>query len=427
MAKMFPPSIKGYKPDYYNEIEMYMFLKYILPDDYYVFYNIRVHESKPDFVIVGPELGLIVLEVKAWSLNYISTTNARFFKLKNETSEMNPYEQADKYRQDDIEYVLKMENSLLQTEGIYKGKIKFPRTSGVVFTNIEKSAFLNNEHKDSIDQKHILFKDEIERITDERNTAALIEKLKNMFDNERSFQIEPLSLGDMAKIRKIIYRESGPCNDREVITDENIDDLSPQHNETINTYEISPSSAKLNVKKKNRLGYRDSKKYKIIRKIKIILAYVIVMVFMPYALHKFNDICSKYNFPKVFAGIIENYIEERTEIPIQNQEDKYIESQPIMVFKVGSHPGAKGTYIHIKDSKKYLVSKIFTEGSVIEFYEDKKIIINDVKSDKEEFIVENDVIDLEVGNTYTKIYLNGEECKFAKNFKYDFVNKVIVK
>lgn len=72
------------------------------------------------------------------------------------------------------------------------------------------------------------------------------------------------------------------------------------------------------------------------------------------------------------------------------------------------------------------ISKNFFQGSSIEFYDNKKIIIYDAKSDKKEFDVESDVIDLEVGNAYTKIYLQGEEYKFIKYFKYDFVNKEIV-
>ncbi|WIV11083.1 hypothetical protein [Proteiniborus sp. MB09-C3] len=98
-----------------------------------------------------------------------------------------------------------------------------------------------------------------------------------------------------------------------------------------------------------------------------------------------------------------------------------------MTFKVGSRPGARGTFILIKDGKRYFTRKIYTEGSIIEFYEDKKIIINDVKADIEEFIAENDVIDLEVGNSYTKIYLGGEKYKFVKNFKFDFMNKYIIR
>lgn len=96
-----------------------------------------------------------------------------------------------------------------------------------------------------------------------------------------------------------------------------------------------------------------------------------------------------------------------------------------MTFKVGSHPGSKGTFILIKNGKKHLVNKIFTEGSIIEFYNNKKVVILDSKSDKKEFNIENDIIDLEVGNTYTKIYLQDKEHKYIKDFKYDFVNKVI--
>ncbi|WIV11081.1 nuclease-related domain-containing protein [Proteiniborus sp. MB09-C3] len=423
MAKMFPPSIKGYEEEHYSEIEVYMFLKYMLPDDYYVFWNMRVDNNYPDFIIVEPTLGLLVLEVKDWALETIYSSNAKYFYFKpNNNSKLNPLEQATRYK-NKIENVLKAEENLLQNDGIYKGNLKFCRACGVVFTNIEKLSFLNSSHKDSIDQTLILFKDEIKDIENRKDIGLLRKKFEDMFIPENSFCFEPLFQKDMDIIKKIIYKESVPCNEDEFILDRDSDSISPQHEETISSYELSSSSNKPNVKKKNQLKYTSSKKYWTFKK--TILVLIISIIVISPALKRLFHL--PYNFPKVFASFVENFIDKRTEAFSQNQENNDIDNQPLMIFKVGSHPGAKGTFILIKDGKKYLTSKIFTEGSTIEFYEDKKIIINDAKSDKKEFIIENDVIDLEVGNTYTKIYLNGEEYKFVKNFKFDFMNKKIVK
>lgn len=78
----------------------------MLPDDYHIFYNIRVNDSKPDFIVVSPNLGIIILEVKAWSLNFIESTNVDNLTLINGNLEKNPLEQAEGYRQDAIECVL---------------------------------------------------------------------------------------------------------------------------------------------------------------------------------------------------------------------------------------------------------------------------------------------------------------------------------
>lgn len=95
MAQMFPPSIKGFTNENYSEIELYMFLKYALPDNYYVFWNIRVENHYPDFIILEPKLGLIILEVKAWKLGTISSANAKNYHFKpNNEIKINPLEQA---------------------------------------------------------------------------------------------------------------------------------------------------------------------------------------------------------------------------------------------------------------------------------------------------------------------------------------------
>jgi hypothetical protein len=38
-----------------------------LPDDYYVWPELTVGDTNPDFVLVHPRLGLAVLEVKDWA------------------------------------------------------------------------------------------------------------------------------------------------------------------------------------------------------------------------------------------------------------------------------------------------------------------------------------------------------------------------
>ncbi len=216
----------------------------------------------------------------------------------------------------------------------------------------------------------------------------------------------------------------------------NIDDDNDEH--TYNEVYINPNEIPLvsrplydqmflkNAKKvSSRNRYRNPNS----KRVMMVLVIFIVTLNVLYRLPN-NSLNILYNIPNnfrnAFASIIENIIDKSPGVLNHSQANDQITPQPIMTFKVGSHPGARGTFILIKDGKRYFTSKIYTEGSIIEFYEDKKIIINDVKADIEEFIAENDVIELEIGNTYTKIYLDGEEYKFVKNFKFDFVNKRIV-
>ncbi|MGH7300875.1 MAG: UvrD-helicase domain-containing protein [Candidatus Rokuibacteriota bacterium] len=52
-----------------------------LPEDYLVYYDIPVDGRHPDFIVVGPDLGLVILEVKDWRLNRIAAITADEIQL----------------------------------------------------------------------------------------------------------------------------------------------------------------------------------------------------------------------------------------------------------------------------------------------------------------------------------------------------------
>jgi len=46
-----------------------------LPDDYIIYYEPDIHGRRPDFVIVGPDLGILILEVKDYAKNTLFQLN----------------------------------------------------------------------------------------------------------------------------------------------------------------------------------------------------------------------------------------------------------------------------------------------------------------------------------------------------------------
>ncbi len=386
---MFPPSPEGFKEDHYSEIKLYWLLKYILPDDYYVFWNINTGNRKADFIIVGPQLGILILEVKAWALGTINESNSKIFSFKpDEKKEKNPLEQAEEY-QKKIEKILQIEPELLQKEDPYKGRLKFSRACGVVFTDIEKEEFTSSAHRNSIDIELILFKDEIKEIDSKKNPGSLIQKFEGMFLPEKSFNFEPLSPDDMNLITKILYKDSSFYEEKDNPTNNNNNDSEYSH----------------------------SRKKEFLKKIILpISIYLLIVLFSTFFRTDFN-----------LREYITNFTNQNFKSSGKTFEEQPDIILPNMTLKVGNIPQGKGTFILIKDGKSYLISKTLTEGSYIEFYDNKKVIIYDPKSDKTEFDINNDVINLEVGNAYTKIYLRDKEHKYLKCFKYDFVNGEIVK
>ena len=54
-----------------GERKVFAALRDYLPEDYLVYYDIRVGDRYPDFTVIGPDLGVVVLEVKDWRLKSI--------------------------------------------------------------------------------------------------------------------------------------------------------------------------------------------------------------------------------------------------------------------------------------------------------------------------------------------------------------------
>src|SRR5260370_5673333 len=59
-----------------GERKVFVALRDHLPEDYLVYYDIPVDGRHPDFIIVGPDLGLVVLEGKDWRLKSILEVTA---------------------------------------------------------------------------------------------------------------------------------------------------------------------------------------------------------------------------------------------------------------------------------------------------------------------------------------------------------------
>ena len=65
-----------------GERKVFVALRDHLPEDYLVYYDIPVDGRYPDFLIVGPDLGLVVLEVKDWRLKSILEVTADRVRLR---------------------------------------------------------------------------------------------------------------------------------------------------------------------------------------------------------------------------------------------------------------------------------------------------------------------------------------------------------
>jgi hypothetical protein len=65
MAYMVPEVISRRATS--GERILFASLRDYLPSDYIVYYEPEIRNNRPDFVIIGPDLGIVILEVKDYT------------------------------------------------------------------------------------------------------------------------------------------------------------------------------------------------------------------------------------------------------------------------------------------------------------------------------------------------------------------------
>lgn len=199
------PSIASCKFDTTGERKFARQLEAKLEEDYCCWYNIPIGSKRlhPDFVIMHPQRGIIVLEVKDWKLSIIQSMNndeTVLFKDGVAKKVKNPLEQAREYAIA-IVNILQTDPQLIWAEGRYQGKLLFPWGFGVVLTNITRKEYEQTDLPEVIDTHLILFKEDISEMVD---VLAFQEKLWGMFPfNARGM----LTMPQLDRIRWHIFPE----------------------------------------------------------------------------------------------------------------------------------------------------------------------------------------------------------------------------
>lgn len=116
-----------------------------LEEDYWLWYDVRVGKKqlRPDFMVLHPARGLLVLEVKDWKLDTIQQVAPDGFTLLTPDGLVrvkNPLEQARCYALE-VNQLLQRDPALVAQDGRYQGKLVCPYGYGVVLTNITRQQF----------------------------------------------------------------------------------------------------------------------------------------------------------------------------------------------------------------------------------------------------------------------------------------------
>lgn len=137
-----------------------------LENDYHCWVNVPVgaRQLRPDFIVLHPGRGILVLEVKDWKLPTLRSMDRLTVELLTERGikhDVNPLEQSRSYAIA-IKELLEADPFLVeQNEGRYKGHLIFPWGFGVVLTNITRQQFEQAQLNQAIPSDKVICQDEM--------------------------------------------------------------------------------------------------------------------------------------------------------------------------------------------------------------------------------------------------------------------------
>lgn len=176
-----------------------------LDADYLLWYDVAVgpKHQHPDFVVMHPRRGILILEVKDFRLSTLIQANKQTWDIHGELGPKtipNPLEQARQYAHQVVN-ALERDPQLVQPEGRHQGKLAFPWSYGVVLPNITRAQFDKAELAHAIEPHRVICQDEMgEQVEPE----ALQSRLWDMFP----FMMGGvMSLPQMDRVRWIMFPE----------------------------------------------------------------------------------------------------------------------------------------------------------------------------------------------------------------------------
>lgn len=174
-----------------------------LDADYLLWHNVPIgpKQTHPDFVVLHPRHGLLVLETKDWHLSTIQRATRQAWDILADgifKTVINPLAQA-RHCAIQVVNLLERDPQLVHEGGLHKGKLAFPWGHGVVFTRITRKQFEDAGLGEAIEPHYVICQDEMLESAD---PEAFQQRLWNMFAHRFG---GPMTLPQMDRVRWIMF------------------------------------------------------------------------------------------------------------------------------------------------------------------------------------------------------------------------------
>ena len=181
-------------------------LRQFLEDDYLCWYDVPVgpKHRHPDFLIVHPGRGLLVLELKDWNLSTIVKADPEQFTLDQGAGHKivaSPLKQVRQFAHVVVDLLKRDPQLTRPADSTYAGQLTFPYGYGVVLTNITRQQFDSSGLCELLLPHLVICKDEMTESMDAETFQARLWAMFNIrFESK-------LSLPQVERIRWHLFPE----------------------------------------------------------------------------------------------------------------------------------------------------------------------------------------------------------------------------
>lgn len=223
---MIPPSLPSKASE--GERRLYNILKQKLSDSFSVWYEPRIDGRYPDFIILSPDFGLLIIEVKGWYPNQILKASSDCFDIKKTQEDVDSIEKQKSPLRQGKDYLDKLLNLLKQSRiltnqsGRYQGQLCFPIGVGAIMSNLTYEQANKYNLLQILPTKNVIYRHELLAWEKEDiQQEAITQRFKQMF--EISFNFSTLTNDQISTIKGILYPEIVIRQEKAQLTSVNFD------------------------------------------------------------------------------------------------------------------------------------------------------------------------------------------------------------
>lgn len=140
-------------------------IKRCLGDDYLVWHDVAIGPKarQPDFVILSPRWGVLLLEVKDWKRSTLGPATRDAVELttpRGRVTQGHPLRQARDYAMELVD-LMQRDPALVHGDGPFRGKLLFPYGWGVVLANLRRDEVAGSDFDEVFPPARTLLRDDL--------------------------------------------------------------------------------------------------------------------------------------------------------------------------------------------------------------------------------------------------------------------------